>query len=192
MLTNANISQQLEQIFNRAGLSDEQLVIRLKAAIDAGLGQKATNGDALKGLRIIFDLKNRFPSPQIKAEVTQEDEVRMRLEEMSTEERMDYLEKITRETQDILERIKQRRLERKNGYDNKQSVVPPAKLILVESISDHVVPAMTATVPEDTNVRRAVGIQVESKIIKQPVYRLNTESESSEDKHYHQKISYPA
>lgn len=119
LLTNTNILQQLEEIFDKAGLSDEQLVIRLKTAIDAGIGQKATNGDALKGLRMIFDLKNRFPSPQVKAEISQEDEVRMKLEEMSTEERMDYLEDITKKTQDLLRKLKQRREEKMNGEGNK-------------------------------------------------------------------------
>ena len=62
LLTNDNILQQLEELFAKAGLSDEQLIDRLKTSIDAGLGQKANNSDAIKGLKMAFELKNRFPS----------------------------------------------------------------------------------------------------------------------------------
>lgn len=111
LLTNANILQQLEEIFDKAGLSDEQLVERLKTAIDAGIGQKATNGDALKGLRMIFELKNKFPASQLKAEITQEDEIHMKLEQMSQEELADYLEATTTKTLELVERMKQRRID---------------------------------------------------------------------------------
>ena len=192
LLTNANILQQLEEIFNKAGLSDEQLVDRLKSAIDAGIGQKATNGDALKGLRMIFELKNKFPSPQLKAEITQEDEIHMRLEQMSQEELVVYLEETTTKTLELVDRMKQRRLERKNGDDNKQSISSPIKLTSTEPISDHVAPVIIAPTSDNVSVRRAVGISAEAKPMKQPPLKLNTESESPEDEHYRQKISYPA
>ena|SRR3989344_6013430 len=192
LLTNANILQQLEQIFDKAGLSDEQLVDRLKTAIDAGIGQKATNGDALKGLRMIFELKNKFPSPQFKTEISQQDEIQMKLEHMSNEELIAYIEETALKTQEVLERMKQRRLERQNGDDNKQSAIPPVKLTPTEPISDYVVPVTIAPTSDNVSVRRAVGISVEAKLIKQPPIKLNTESELSEDEHYHQKINYPA
>ncbi len=191
LLTNGNISQQLDEIFNKAGLSDEQLVDRLKTTIDAGVGKKATNGDALKGLRMIFELKNKFPSPQLKAELTQEDEHMVKLQHMSNEELIAHMEQTALKTKEVLERMKQRRFKAQNGDDNKQSVIPPVKLTQVESISD-VMPVITEPASEDTNIRRAVGIPVEVRIIKQPVLRPNTESESSEDKHFQQKVSYPA
>lgn len=190
LLTNANVLQQLEVIFDKAGLSDEALVDKLKTAIDAGIGQKATNGDALKGLRMIFELKNKFPSPQLKAEVTQEDEIHMKLEQMSRDELAVYLEETTAKTLELVERLKQRRLKRKNEDDNKQSVIPLVKLNPVEPISSQV--ASSTSIPEDIGIRRAVGILQVAKPIKQPTYKSNAEAELSEDEHYHPKISYPA
>lgn len=113
LLTNSNILQHLEELFSKAGLSDEQLIDRLKTAIDAGIGKKANNSDAIKGLKMAFELKNRFPSTLLKTEVTQEDEVKMSLQNMSEPELMDYLEEISLKTQNYVESIRQRRIERK-------------------------------------------------------------------------------
>src|SRR4030067_2282497 len=78
LLTNNNILQQLEVIFDHAGLSDEALVSRFKTAIDAGIGQKANNSDTLKGLILAFELKGRLDQ-KVEVETTQESELRMQL-----------------------------------------------------------------------------------------------------------------
>src|SRR3989344_5958407 len=108
LLTNSNILQHLEEIFAKAGLSDEQLIDRLKTAIDSGIGKKANNSDAIKGLKMASELKNRFPSTYLKAEVTQEDEQIMRLKGMTDEELADYLEETTQKTMETLNRLKAR------------------------------------------------------------------------------------
>lgn len=109
LLTNDNILQQLEELFAKAGLSDEQLIDRLKTSIDAGLGQKANNSDAIKGLKMAFELKNRFPSTHFKAEITQEDELHMKFEQMSQEELANYLEETTAKTLELVAKLKKRR-----------------------------------------------------------------------------------
>lgn len=91
----------MEELFAQAGLSDEQLIDRLKTSIDAGLGQKANNSDAIKGLKMAFELKNRFPSTHFKAEITQEDEIHMKLGQMSREELAAYLEETTAKTLEL-------------------------------------------------------------------------------------------
>ncbi len=112
LLTNSNILQHLEELFSKAGLSDDQLIYRLKTAIDSGIGKRANNSDAIKGLKMAFELKNRFPSTLLKTEVTQEDEVKMSLQNMSEAELMNYLEEISIKTQHYVESIRQRRIER--------------------------------------------------------------------------------
>ena len=145
LLTNDNILQQLEKIFAQAGLSDEQLVDRLKTAIDAGLGQKANNSDAIKGLKMAFELKNRFPSTQFKAELTQENETHLKLKEMSSEELVTYMEDISSQTQKIVARLKARR----NGDDGKSK----GTNIDTNEVSSH----MT-----EPSFPKAVGISMQS------------------------------
>lgn len=60
-LTKPEVLKKFEAILNAAGLSDEALAKRLQKAIDSGLGKKASNADALKGIRIALELKDRFP-----------------------------------------------------------------------------------------------------------------------------------
>jgi hypothetical protein len=96
-------------LFAQVGLSDEQLIDRLKTSIDSGLGQKANNSDAIKGLKMTFELKNRFPSTHFKAELTQEDEIHMKLSQMSNEELMAHLEEVSAKTQELVAKLKKRR-----------------------------------------------------------------------------------
>ncbi len=79
---------------------------RLQRAIDAGLGKRPSNPDALKGIRMALELKDRFPDIHTRMEVTQTSEVELRLSKINNEELENYLEEISIKTQGYLEDIK--------------------------------------------------------------------------------------
>jgi hypothetical protein len=187
LLTNANILQQLEAIFDQAGLSDEALVTRLKTAIDSGIGQKANNSDALKGLKLAFELKGRLDQ-KVEIEATQESELRMQLSTMSEDELTDYLDTITQRTQNLVVRMKERRLEKRNGDDRKVSLTSPKVLDKTELIATSEI----ATPIPEVRVSKAIGITVDRQPIKQPDYKMSSNLETDEDKHFRSKVSYPA
>lgn len=70
LLTNDNILQHIEEILDQAGLSDQKLAQRLQQAIDAGLEVKATNADAIKGIKMAYQLKNKFSSTKTKIDIS--------------------------------------------------------------------------------------------------------------------------
>ena len=191
LLTNHNILQRIEEIFDQAGLSDNALVARLKTAIDAGIGQKANNSDAIKGLKLAFELKGRLDK-QIQIEATQEDEIHMKLSAMSNDELADYLDSVNQKTQEVVARLKERRVIKKNGDDGKLPTALPVK----DSPSEPEViePASVVTIPQpqDTQIKRAVGIRAETRQIKQPALKSDNYKKDPEDEPYRQKIVYPA
>lgn len=191
LLTNHNVLQRIEEIFDKAGLSDNALVARLKAAIDAGIGQKANNSDAIKGLKLAFELKGKLDK-QVQIEATQQDEIRMKLSAMSNDELADHLDSINRKTQEIAARLKARREIKKNGDDNKLLTAQQVKVNL--SDPEVIEPASEVTVqqPQNAVIKKAVGIQAEIKQIKQPTLKSDNYIKDPEDEHYRQKISYPA
>src|SRR3989344_9584803 len=71
LLTNHNILQRIEEVFEEAGLSDQALVSKLKVSINAGITKKANNSDSIKGLKLAFELKGKLDK-QIQIEATQE------------------------------------------------------------------------------------------------------------------------
>lgn len=145
LLTNDNILQQLEELFAQAGLSDEQLIDRLKTSIDAGLGQKANNSDAIKGLKMAFELKNRFPSTHFKAEMIEEDSIQMKLKSMTSEELIIFMEETAIKTQEIVARLKARH----NGDDRKSKGM--------DSMEEKV-----ATSATESSFPKAVGVSIAS------------------------------
>ena len=64
LLTKADVRQGITKILQRNGLDDEGITSRLKDAIDAGLGQKATNSDAIRGLEIALKLRGYLTNDQ--------------------------------------------------------------------------------------------------------------------------------
>lgn len=189
LLTNTNILQRIEEIFDEAGLSDEALVTRLKTAIDAGIGQKANNSDALKGLKLAFELKGRLDH-KVEIETTQEDEIHMKLSAMSQDELADHLESTIQKTQELVTRLKERRERKANGGDTKASFVN-SKVVVKAEPED--LPEATEPFTQNDHVLKAVSIPSDAKPIKQPVIKLSSDkSEFSEDNHYQPKVSYPA
>jgi|SRR3989344_1760445 len=107
-LRKPEVLKKVEAILNSAGLSDEALAKRLQKAIDAGLGQRASNADALKGIRMALELKDRFPDNHTRMEVTQTSEIKMELQTKTPEELQEYLEDTLKKTQEVIARLKER------------------------------------------------------------------------------------
>lgn len=106
-LTKPEILKRIEAILNKAGLSDEALAARLQKAIDAGLGQRANNADAIKGIKMAYELKDRFPSSKQQIDINQDAELRIKLQSMTNEELQQNLNEITAKTQYYLNRLKE-------------------------------------------------------------------------------------
>lgn len=108
-LRKPEVLKKVEVILNAAGLSDEALAKRLQKAIDSGLGKRASNADALKGIRIAMELKDRFPDNHTRMEVTQTSEIQMELSTKTPEELEEYLETTLKKTQELVAKLKKRR-----------------------------------------------------------------------------------
>jgi len=61
------IKRAIEQALERAGLTDEYISKLLRKAVTSGLGVKATNADALRGIDMMLKLKGAYPSPTQKS-----------------------------------------------------------------------------------------------------------------------------
>jgi len=105
-LRKPEILQRIEAILDKAGLSDEELAEGLHKAIYEGLGKKATNADAIKGIRTAYELKDRFPSLRQKIDISQTSQIALTLQGKSVEEMVASLQEITKKTQYYLEKLK--------------------------------------------------------------------------------------
>ena len=56
------VQQEIKRILTKAGLSPENATDFLKKAIESGLGEKATNSDALRGIDMVLKLHNAYPA----------------------------------------------------------------------------------------------------------------------------------
>lgn len=117
------ILKKVEAILDKAGLSDEALAKKLQKAIDSGLGKRASNSDALKGIRIALELKDRFPDAHSRVEVSQKSEIELSLQGLSAEELEQYLVDTTLKTKEILERITKRHQASKAKIEVNEAVV---------------------------------------------------------------------
>jgi len=106
-LRKPEVLQRIEEILDKAGLSDENLARSLQEAIGAGLGKKATNADAIKGIRTALELKDRFPSPRQKIDISQTNQVALTLQGKSREEMLVHLQEITKKTQYYISKLKE-------------------------------------------------------------------------------------
>jgi phage terminase small subunit len=123
-LTKPEVLKKINSILEAAGLSDEQLAVKLKKAIDAGLGKRASNSDALKGIRMAMELKDRFPTSQSRIELSQTSEIELKLQGMTNEELVDFLDKTTKDTQQLLEKLKTRHTTSRPEDDVKEEPEP--------------------------------------------------------------------
>src|SRR3989344_7442105 len=114
----------------------------------------------------------------------------MKLSAMSNDELADYLDSVNQKTQEVVARLKERRVIKKNGDDSKLPTTQALKATPSESETVEVIP--TDPQPQDTSIKRAVGVRAETRQIKQPALKSDNYKKDSEDEHYRQKISYPA
>lgn len=104
-LRKPQVLERIERILDKAGLTDEVLAEKLKASIDAGLGVGAKNADAIKGIKMAYELRNRFPAK--KQETTNNSKVEVMMSGKSVQEIRLYIEETTAKTQAILAKLKQ-------------------------------------------------------------------------------------
>lgn len=107
-LRKPEITRAIEAILDRSGLSDEALAQRLRKAIDAGLTKRANNADAIKGIKMVYELKDRFPSLRQRLEISQTSQIEMRLRGKSLDEVIAFIGEITRKTNLYLSKLKEK------------------------------------------------------------------------------------
>ena len=96
LLRNVNIQQRIRQSLEAQGLTPESISEYLKQAIVSGLGQKATNSDALRGIDIYARLTGGYEQAVV------EQTYKMKLEKMSNKELKNELEKTQRLSSELL------------------------------------------------------------------------------------------
>ena len=62
-LRKPTIKRAIELALERVGLTDDYVSELLREATVSGIGQKATNSDALRGIEMMLKLKGAFPTP---------------------------------------------------------------------------------------------------------------------------------
>ena len=87
------IRGEIERLLAKTGLDEAGTVDRLKQAIDAGLGEKATNADSLRGLEMVFRLKGLLGE----GTQTQERSLTIQLQGKSLKELQEMLKEIREE-----------------------------------------------------------------------------------------------
>lgn len=102
LLTNANIREELSKVLDNAELDDQNLASKLKTVIDSGLGQKATNSDALRGIEMALKIKDRFPttkSAHLRIDVQEN------YKDMNYKEILDELATVRMKTEEFLKEV---------------------------------------------------------------------------------------
>jgi hypothetical protein len=85
------VQKEYQLALSKSGLSIDQAGEYLHQAIRSGLGKKATNKDAISGLRLMMDMVKGEQSPDLEALR------RLDLKEQSQQELMNELDKISKE-----------------------------------------------------------------------------------------------
>ena len=104
-LQKPTIQREIEDTFERAGLSDEYIFELLRDATTAGLGKKATNSDSLRGIDMMLKLKGSYPQ-QIKKTAHWRFNMRQDINKSYTE-LINEAERLTKTTQELLTDLKQ-------------------------------------------------------------------------------------
>lgn len=102
-LRSPTVRVEIEEALESTGLDLVSTSKLLKKATTAGLGQKATNADSLRGIEMMLKLQNAFPaqkSAHLRLDVTQER--RRELEKMSYKELKESYEKRQKEIEELL------------------------------------------------------------------------------------------
>lgn len=100
-LTKPNVKREIELALEAKGLSDEYISELLREATVAGIGQKATNSDSLRGIEMMLKLKDAFPSKMQKSAHLRID-YRQEIEQMSMKDLMEELIRTQKMTAEML------------------------------------------------------------------------------------------
>lgn len=100
-LRKPTIKRAIELALERVGLTDDYVSELLREATISGLGKKASNSDALRGLEMMLKLKGAFPSPVNRSAHVRVD-YRQNLEKMSYAELKKEAEKQKQQLQRLL------------------------------------------------------------------------------------------
>lgn len=103
-LQKPTIQREIEQALERTGLNDEYISELLREATVAGIGQKATNSDTLRGIEMMLKVKGAFPDRMHKSAHLRID-YRQELEKKSVKEIEEELRRVEAKTRELLEDI---------------------------------------------------------------------------------------
>lgn len=106
-LQKPTIKREIEETMEAKGLTNEYISELLREATVAGLGQKATNSDSLRGIEMMLKVKGAFPSKiqqsaHLRIDYKQEKEELMK---MSPSELKEELRKTMERTAELLRDI---------------------------------------------------------------------------------------
>lgn len=103
-LRKPTIRREIELALEAKGLTDEYISELLRKATVAGLGQKATNSDSLRGIEMMLKVKGAFPS-KIQRSAHLRIDYKEELMKMSPSELKEELRKTTERTAELLRDI---------------------------------------------------------------------------------------
>ena len=98
------VVRSIELALERAGLNDDSVSELLREATVAGLGNKATNADTLRGIDMLLKLKDAYPT-QKTAHLRVGVDVNEKYENLSYKELLDELKKSREATEKLLKDI---------------------------------------------------------------------------------------
>lgn len=105
-LQKPTIKRAIELALERVGLSDEYISELLREATVAGIGQKATNADSLRGIEMMLKLKDAFPAQKsAHVRVDYQAEYRAKLERMSMPELNEEVARIQKENEELIKDV---------------------------------------------------------------------------------------
>lgn len=103
-LQKGTIRKSIELALERAGLSEDYISELLREATVAGLGQKATNSDTLRGIEMMLKLKDAFPTQKTAhLRVDYQAEYRAKVERMSPKQVLGETDKQGKRLNDLMQ-----------------------------------------------------------------------------------------
>ncbi len=109
-LTKPNIKRGIELALETKGLTDEYIGELLRDATVAGLGNKATNADSLRGIDMMLKLKDAYPTQKTAhLRVNYQTEYKAKLEKLSIPELKEELTKLKEKSDELLKDIGEKR-----------------------------------------------------------------------------------
>lgn len=103
-LTKPNVKRAIELALEAKGLTDEYISELLREATVAGLGNKASNSDSLRGIDMMLKLKDAYPTQKTAhLRVDYQSEYKAKLEKMSIPELREKIKSLDEKTKQLLE-----------------------------------------------------------------------------------------